>query len=771
MRGLLAAGLAVALSASACASARRDDVRRCKAAEAEMYAGGTSAAVVARACSRAFRRTGSPEALVAATRSQARDQQHEVVLIAARAVRGDIAPRIWTLAGEVEAARGNSQEARSWYERALDARRNTDPRVAANIAARIADVELQRGALDEGIRFVHQAQSLAAAAGDADLRALMTMFLAQLLLGVGDVRTANRTLASMTEQVLPSAAFYREYLAIAGEVDAAAGRTATAAASFELCVAPPPPPRDDPGTQWRCHLGRAALAAAVGGARDADARRDLELAAGYVEATDVMYGRDPDRAAEVAWLRAQLDLRDPARAAAAFTSLEQLAATALGAATRSRVCYTLGRALVARGDLQGAERWFGEAAAAIETQRDGGEHGEVRRSLPRELRAPFEALFVLRARSGDAEGALAAMEHALDRDFLDQLAASVAALHDEDTIEGAERRLRAMRWLRRRPAVRFSPATAAGTLIGFFAADDGLWRARVAAGKVQLTRVADLAALLPLVKAVRADPAAAEARELRERLLPEAALPAPEEPLVVVPDPFLEGVRFAALPRAGQYLIERNPIVLAPTFAMAVGAGAADPPAEPSGDPVVLGDPDPARRLPHAREEATAVAALLGVAPRLGPAADRAAMIAGRRARVLHVASHGSTRDDGTLLSLGDGDFGTADVLEHGVAPDLVVVASCTSAATRPDAMWTSVAAAFLASGSPSVVGATASIPDDVARDIVVELHRHAREVDAARALARALRSAIARGTPTRSWSAFAVLGRMPRAAFNDKTR
>jgi hypothetical protein len=137
----------------------------------------------------------------------------------------------------------------------------------------------------------------------------------------------------------------------------------------------------------------------------------------------------------------------------------------------------------------------------------------------------------------------------------------------------------------------------------------------------------------------------------------------------------------------------------------------------------------------------------------------------------LHVASHGSTRDDGTLLSLGDGEFGTADVLEHGVAPDLVVVASCTSAATRPDAMWTSVAAAFLASGSPAVVGATASIPDDVARDIVVELHRRAREVDAARALAGALRGAIARGTPIRSWSAFAVLGRMPRAAFNDKTR
>lgn len=734
---------------------------------AELTAGAPgergSAAVVAEACTRAHRSTGSPEALLFATRSQLRMQDHDAVVATARAARGAMAPRLWTLAGEAELARGRPGDARGWYERALEAQRTREPKLAANIAARLADVEVVRGAFDEAIRFQHLSGTLADAAGDADLRAMMTLALTQLLLGVGDVRAASSTLATMTDQVDVGASYYREYLATAGELDAAAGRPATAAASFAQCVAPPPPPRNDPGTQWRCHMGRAALAVAAGG-RDAEARAELALAEGYLGPTSDSYGHDPDRAAELTLLRAQLDLRDPARAAAALAELQQLAGTQLGPGTRSRVHYTVGRTLIERGRAADAERWLVEAAAAIEALRDGADARSIRRSLARELRAPYESLFALRARAGNTAGALDAMEQALTRDFVDQLAASVAAADPERIVEAA-RRVRTRRALAARPVRHIDPAAFGGTVIAFFAADEGLWRVRIAAGAAELTRVADLAALAPLVKAARRDPAAREARQLGERLLPAAALPAADQTLVLVPDPFLEGVRWAALPAAGRYLIERHPLVLAPTLAIAVGADARAEPA--AGGPVVLGDPDTARPLPEARAEAVSVAALHGVEARLGPVADRAAMLGARRARVLHVASHGSTRDDGTLLSLGDGDFGTADVLEHDVAPELVVVASCTSAATHPDAMWTSVAAAFVANGSRAVVGATASIPDDTARQIVVDVHRHALVVDPARALALALRAAIARGVRIEAWSPFAVLGRPPRAAVN----
>ena len=767
MRSILAAGV-IGLLANACSPPPRDDLAACKAAEAGLVRDPGDARATRRViaeCTRAYRTTGSDDAQVIVVRTQHGTGDVDAVLAAAASATGKVAPRLWVLAGEAEMARGRSREARGWYVRALAAQRATDPRRAANTAARLADLEWSGGALDAAIDFQHQSQVLAAAGGDRELSGLMTMTLARILLDVGDPRAAATTLATMTDQVRPRSSFYREYLATAGELDAAEGRTATAAASFELCVRDLSP-LEDPLTQLRCHTGLAALAIAEGKHRDAFAREHLDLAAAWLEPTERDYGADRDRAAELAWMRAQLDLRgdDPAAAAAAFATLRALAGERLGAGTASRVAFTIGRVLAARGESAEAEPWFARAADAVEKLRDGAHYRELRRSLPRELRAPAEALFVLRARAGDGAGALAAMERALDRDFVDQLAAGVSGPGEAgaaDRIDAAERRAKARQALDRRPAPMFEPAAAGGvTIIGFFAADGDLWRVRVAGGTPEVVRIAPLAELAGLVKAVRVDPAAPAARTLRQRLLPDDVLPPPDEPVVIVPDPYLEGVRFAALGGGGQYLIERNPIVLAPTFAMAAGAGRI-PAAEIERTAVVLGNPDEKQRpLAQVAAEATEVGRLLGVEPIIGAAANRAAVQKARRAKVLHVASHGSTRDDGTIISLGDGDFGTADVLELDLAPELVVVASCTSAATRPDAMWTSIAAAFLVNGSGAVVGATASIPDDVARDIVVDLHRRAAADGPVRGLAFALRAAIARGTPVRSWSAFAVLGR-----------
>jgi tetratricopeptide (TPR) repeat protein len=782
MRWLVATGLlAVVLQAAACSAARReDDLADCKAAEARLHALRTGApdtksaeaARVIETCMRAHRNTGSDDALFIATRTQLAQTQYDAVIAAAGAAPpdSDIAPRLWVLAGEAELYQGRSSEARAWYEKALDLQASRDPLRAANTAARIADLERSRGALDEAIRFQQRGQTLAAAAGDGDLHAFMTLALTEILLDVGDLRAAAAALASMTDQVRPSSTFYGEYLATAGEVDAADGRPQAAAASFQLCVRDERPDAD-PATQTRCHVGLAALAIAAGGPDDAAALAHLARADGYLGFATKLFGPDPDRAADLAWLRALVELRgDPARAAAALAGLEAFARDVkLGSGTRSRISFTIGHTLAAAGKTAEAETWFVAAARAVEELRDGGHHREVRRSLPRELRAPYEALFVLRHRAGNPRGALEAMESALARDFVDQLAASVAGSSDpttgDDRIGDAGRRARALRDLNTRPAVAFDPAAGAGaTIIGFFAAEGRLWRARVVASEVAIVEVGTLAQLAPLVRSVRADPSAAAARELRRRLLPDDVLPPREQLLVLVPDPFLEGVRFAALPDGGHFLIERHPVVLAPTFAVA--AGSAGPGPGPLGPPVVLGDPE--SNLAAARDEASEVAGLLEVAPTLGAGADRRAIATARRARVLHVASHGRTRGDGTILLLADGELSTADVLELGLAPELVVVASCTSAAARRDAMWTSIAAAFLANGTGTVVGATASIPDAIARDIVVELHRHARDVGPAVGLARALRAAIARGVPVRSWSPFAVLGRAPRAVINE---
>ncbi|MBZ0233436.1 MAG: CHAT domain-containing protein, partial [Deltaproteobacteria bacterium] len=183
--------------------------------------------------------------------------------------------------------------------------------------------------------------------------------------------------------------------------------------------------------------------------------------------------------------------------------------------------------------------------------------------------------------------------------------------------------------------------------------------------------------------------------------------------------------------------------------------------AGPSGPAVVLGDPDAS--LPSARTEATTVAALIGVEPLLGPAANRTALHIARRASILHVASHGSVRDDGSIISLADLAVGPTEVLELGLAPDLAVIASCASAATRPDGMWTSITSALLAGGAQTIVGALGSIPDGAAAEILTDFHRRLPELGPARALAAAQRAAIARGVPVRVWSSFAVFGHDPR--------
>jgi CHAT domain-containing protein len=288
----------------------------------------------------------------------------------------------------------------------------------------------------------------------------------------------------------------------------------------------------------------------------------------------------------------------------------------------------------------------------------------------------------------------------------------------------------------------------------FFAAEGALYRVSIDATAVAIDKVDELPRLLAMIERAAYDADAPEGATLRQLLLPDARLPPQDATLVIVPDAPLVQIRFAALRGPGGYLVERNPVVIAPTLAIATAA----PPPTPPGPAVVLGDPDGS--LPAARTEATAVAALLDVEARLGPAATRAAVESARRARVLHVASHGKADDDDTNLLLADGPLGSADVLERGIAPDLAVIASCTSAAWTAVGPWASVAGAFLASGSAMVIGALGSVPDGAARVLLTDFHHAAREHDPALALALAQRAAIRAGVPAQTWSTFVALGR-----------
>ncbi|MEM8963794.1 MAG: CHAT domain-containing protein, partial [Acidobacteriota bacterium] len=140
-------------------------------------------------------------------------------------------------------------------------------------------------------------------------------------------------------------------------------------------------------------------------------------------------------------------------------------------------------------------------------------------------------------------------------------------------------------------------------------------------------------------------------------------------------------------------------------------------------------------------------------------AMTRQAMLAGREARLLHVATHSGGGPTGPWLRLADGDLMAREVLAEGLAPELVMLASCASATRRGLGTWGSLGAAFLASGSEHVVAALWSIDDAATARLVTRFYQHDWE-EPSRALAAAQRAAIEAGEPPAAWAPFVVLGR-----------
>ncbi|KYF88287.1 hypothetical protein BE17_26085 [Sorangium cellulosum] len=93
-------------------------------------------------------------------------------------------------------------------------------------------------------------------------------------------------------------------------------------------------------------------------------------------------------------------------------------------------------------------------------------------------------------------------------------------------------------------------------------------------------------------------------------------------------------------------------------------------------------------------------------------------------------------------------------MLASKVRADVVVLASCSSASTRHEEMWGSLAAAFLANGSGAVIATLGSVDDADARAVVTSLYRNGVTDDPVRALAAAQRE-MARSVPPRRWASF----------------
>ena len=770
MRICLAIAGAIGAVAAAC-GAPADPVAACLRAE---RAGAPDALARCRAAARG----GAMPARAALVKLAFRAGQLDEVLAAAAALPATVEPRDREAAGRIvhlagEAALSLRREAEAWphFERAFALTEGVDPPRRAQVALRLADHALDTGDVDRVATFLHAAIESADTSrvpGDAMSARIDA---AAILLRLGDVRTAEVFLAGARELLDrapddPGVVWFRQgYFLHAGDAAALRGRTATGAELHRQCVAEidrreAAQDGSDADVAVRCHQRLGALALAPPADLDR-AEAALAAATARTAEADRAWAHDPDRDAGVEHLRAQVDL-GRGRTEAAFTRWAALWTTPMGAGTRVQIALTYAAALAGAGDAAGAERVLREAFDAVVALRDGHQVEEARRGLPAGLRQTAEALVPLALARGDRAAAFAIIEETQRRDFRDHLLAPLtdapaiggAPSRDLAALFGAVRRTEAARRRLDSP-VATAPGPHAPAIVGFWSDAAAVYRLTAPGGVPAIERIADRAWIEARVDAARAAPEGPAAAELGARLFPPAVLPPREAPLVIVPDPALAGLGFAALPVGTAPLVAHHTLAIAPSFATAWTW--AERAGGPPGPAVVLGDP--ARDLPGAAAEAAAVATRLGVTAQLGPAADRAALEAAAHAGVLHVAAHAGVAGSATVLQLADGDVTVAELVALGLAPRVAVVASCASAAQREDAMWSSTAAALAVAGARAVVGALRSLDDATTRAIVDDFYAAGGAVDAAPALATAQRRARARGVPATAWAFLVVYG------------
>lgn len=244
--------------------------------------------------------------------------------------------------------------------------------------------------------------------------------------------------------------------------------------------------------------------------------------------------------------------------------------------------------------------------------------------------------------------------------------------------------------------------------------------------------------------------------------------------LVIIPDPRLPDVPFAAaIDATGRFLIERQPIVIAPSAAVYAALAGKSSSARRDRLLLVTGGAGDLEPLVAARSEADAIASYYREVNRLDPddATANAFAAAAESADVIHFAGHGvRMRSGASYLVLGDGqagDDGRLDLKEIASLRldqvSLVSLAACsTNSGERIATEGThSIGRAFLAAGARSVISTLWPIEDDQAARFFPVVHRHlAQGLTPAEALRAAQLEWIRRPDGLTSlWSGIQIVG------------
>jgi tetratricopeptide (TPR) repeat protein len=290
-----------------------------------------------------------------------------------------------------------------------------------------------------------------------------------------------------------------------------------------------------------------------------------------------------------------------------------------------------------------------------------------------------------------------------------------------------------------------------------------IYRLHVTGGQVTGEDVGDAQTARASAKALFEDPGNRDAaRALGRMMIPAGG---GDRTLHVLAIGSLGKVPLAALrDDDGSLVVGRRPLV------RVLALRATGPEARGAAPPVVIADPR--SELPGAALEGNAVARAIGSAAQLSGSqstrrASRAELWAARDAAVLHIAGHVISQGRRRVLPLADGDVEPAEIVQHGLAPRIAVVASCGSAAAIDEEGWGSIASALLLAGTAAVVATDRRVDDRATLAIMRDFYAQPDwQADPARALARvqARAEAGASGVVVAPglWAAFSVLGRPP---------
>lgn len=732
---------------------------------ADLYAGGNYAMALT-VCEQDFVSARRADAGLVAARAAFRLGRHDLVLEWPKRLSGaPEAGTAWVLAGIVREQLKDDDRAKQAYLSAVGLHRAAgDAKKASDALYRLFHLSWRTSAHRDAFMFATDAYEEAAKIDDRaqQLIALEALFAA--LYEIGDLEGARQILLTTETIIAPDDRPARARLLLnRGAVFIGESRPAMARTAFEDALQLAATTDSVFLIRLRLNLVEAAL---LSGNLD-DAERQMVIARRLADAG----AADQNRNAALAFYQSWLDYgrgryADAAQAATVALRDEPIPEW------RWALQFRLGLAEEAGRRDGAAQAAYQRAIEIVESLRGSVDNDEFKDWLGERRRAPFEALFGLTARRRDFAAALHIAEQAKARAFNDAFIHNASA--DEGRTDGrgkwsvdlASDRLETLSSVL--PATANSvvaplPATrqiiaavADRHVLAYFLAGDTLWLLKVARGSVDarpLGHAADIERLAELFVGRQDDIDLAAA--LGERLLPQNWLPVRGATIYIVPDRALGTVPFAALLVNHRRFVEDHSISYLPSIS-ALGALESVPP-RPAAGAVVIGDPR--GDLPGAHAEAQWVASHLGVSARTGSAATQRALADASDGGLLHIAAHTWLAPGGPWLGLSDGRVTTSAIMREHIRPSIAVLASCSSAATRGAGYWGSWGAAFLASGTRSVIAALWSVDDAQSREFIVRFYEEGGAVDPAGALTKTQRAFIDAGRPPSFWAPFVHMG------------